>query len=476
VSTEARKLSSAARPTNVRYLVLVMAIAVAILLYVDRFCVSNATKDIKSTLDLSDLQVSWLLAAFFYTYAFGQLGGGWLADRFGARRVLTVAIAAWSTCTGLIGFAVGFWDLLAYRFLCGLFESVAYPACAGVIRSWFPASARGFASGGVSLGGRAGAFLTPKMTVVFIALSASLLPAFASWRPVFWLFGVLGIGTAGLFWIAFRDRPEQHPAANGAECELIALGNKAPAPPVAMTSAAVAESPKTAERIAAEESGALPSLPVRIATNRSLWLCSIVQAGSNFGWVFLFTLLPIYLYEVHRTERATNGTMCSSVGLICLPSVILGGLLADFATHRLGRRWGRSLPMAVPRFVAAGLYILVGILSFVWLDPQVEAPGLSPNERHTWTFILLFGFIAFFSDLTLPAIWAYNLDVGGKSAGVVLGWGNMWGNLGAAFSPTLLILAERNWGWTSVFWLCGGVFFAIAVLSLFVDATEIVDA
>jgi sugar phosphate permease len=452
------------RPTHVRYFVLALAVAVALLLYIDRYCVSNATNDIKTTLGLDDQQVALMLGVFFFSYAFGQLGGGWLADRFGARKVLSIAIVAWSTCTALIGLAVGFWDMIAYRFWCGLFESVAYPACAGMIRQWFPTTERGAASGFVSLGGRLGGFITPKLTVVLIGLSAMLFPAVASWRPVFLGFGLIGICLAGLFWLVHRDRPDQHSAANAAERALIAEGSPPPASPTAVTASTTV--------IAAPSSGLLRA----VVTNRSLWLCSIVQAGSNFGWVFLFTLFPQYLYQVHQTDRATNGTMCSTVGFIPMFAVIAGGFLADATTRRLGKRWGRALPLSLPRFVSAGFYILVAVLSMVWFQagngPEARS---SPTEMQSWTIVVLCGFIAFFSDLTLPAIWAYSLDVGGKSAGFVLGWGNMWGNLGAFVSPLLLMPAAKAFGWTSVFWICGGVFFTIAVLSLFVDATDTVD-
>jgi sugar phosphate permease len=449
------------KPTRIRYLVLGMALAVAVLLYVDRFIMGNATNDIKATLGFDDEKISWMLDAFFVAYAFGQLSGGWLADRFGARRVLSTAVFAWSTCTALIGLAVGFLDMISYRFLCGLFESVAYPACAGMIRRWFPISERGKASGVVSLGGRLGGTFTPLITVSLIAWTSSLWPTVDNWRPAFFLFGGLGICLAGVFWMLHRDLPEQNPAVNAAELAWIAADE----PSIASLSAA------------AGEAAAPRRLVPAILTNRSLWLCSIVQAGSNFGWVFLFQSIQPYLYEIHKVDRSTNGAMCSLIAFLSLPGVLLGGWLADALTRRLGRRWGRSLPMSIPRFVSAGLYCLVAALNLVWLPPADGlAAGSIPTPFQSWTLVVLCGLIALFSDLTLPAIWAYSLDVGGKNAGLVLGWGNMWGNLGAAASATLLVLAAKSCGWTSVFWICGGVFFAIAVLSLFVDATDTVDS
>jgi MFS transporter, ACS family, glucarate transporter len=442
------------KATRVRYVVLTMAVAVAVLLYLDRYCLSTSDRAIKATLGLSEGEVAVVLSIFYLPYAFGQLVLGYLADRFGARRVLTLLMLAWSTVTGLMGLARGFVDLYLCRLACGLFESGAYPACAGIIRRWIPAEKRGMASGIVSLGGRVAAAVTPLLTVLLMGIAETALPDVAKWRPVFFLYGTIGIVLAIVFWIVHRDRPELNPAVNAAERNLISAGDP---PPSAV--------PFLASRFAQA-----------IVTNRSLWICSAVQFGSNFGWVFLLTYLNRYLLEVHKADEQTRGIMCSLVALIGLPALLLGGWLTDATNRRLGRRWGRALPMALPRFVAAGLYFTVALLSLAWLEPTETSATPILTATQSWAIVLLLGFVAFFSDLTLPAIWAYSMDVGGKTVGFVLGWGNMWGNLGAFASPMILNEAVKAYGWDAVFWICGGVFITIAVLSLFVDATDIVDA
>jgi len=102
---------------------------------------------------LSESEARFLVSAFFYTYAFGQIPCGWLSDRFGTRLTLAIYLAIWSALTGLMGLAEGFVMLVAFRFGCGLFEAGAYPACAGLIRHWVPYEKRGLASGVVSIGG-----------------------------------------------------------------------------------------------------------------------------------------------------------------------------------------------------------------------------------------------------------------------------------------------------------------------------------
>ena len=87
----------------------------AVLLYLDRFCVSIAEPFIRQDLGLTKQQMGNFLSAFFWTYALGQVPAGWMSDRYGARRMLTIYILTWSVFTALMGFAGGFVMLLITR-------------------------------------------------------------------------------------------------------------------------------------------------------------------------------------------------------------------------------------------------------------------------------------------------------------------------------------------------------------------------
>jgi nitrate/nitrite transporter NarK len=266
--------------------------------------------------------------------------------------------------------------------------------------------------------------------------------AVGSWRPVVIIYGIFGIGLAVVFWWLYRDTPQQHPRVNDLEVELIAHGDPHPprfdAPP--------------------------PSVPwLGVLTNVSLWLCSLVQFGINFGWVFLITYLNRYLTDVHSLPLETRGTMVSLVMAMSLPALLVGGWWTDRMARAFGPRWGRALPLALSRFVAAAAFIAV----------------LGCDDP--WLIVLLLGAVAFFSDLGLPAIWAFDMDIGGRNVGFILGWGNMWGNLGAFLSPIALNLVVANcldaghsieYAWDAVFLICGVVFVLVGVASLGVDATR----
>src|SRR5207244_3061933 len=93
---------------------------------------------------------------------------------------------AWSLATALTGLVTGLGTLLAARLLLGVGQAGAYPLAARVQSRWVPFRRRAFASSVVTLGGRAGGALAP-------ALTALLILALDDWRPVFWLYALLGI-------------------------------------------------------------------------------------------------------------------------------------------------------------------------------------------------------------------------------------------------------------------------------------------
>ena len=64
------------------------------------------------------------------------------------------------------------------------------------------------------------------------------------------------------------------------------------------------------------------------------------------------------------------------------------------------------------------------------------APG-PLNPWLPWGYVAALCLMAFSVDMGNPAVWAYAQDVGGKYTGSVLGWANMWGNLGAASAPLI---------------------------------------
>ncbi len=266
----------------------------------------------------------------------------------------------------------------------------------------------------------------------------SVLQVYApSWRPVLIIYGSIGLIVAGAFWWLYRDSPAEHPRCNAAEGDLIR----------GLSAATTPGAPKPA--------GAIPW--ERILGSRSLWCNSLLQFGTNIGWVFIVIYMPRYLSEVHRVPLGDRAFMTSLPMLFGIAGNFLGGWLTDYTTRKLGLRWGRALPIAVTRFLCAAAYV-----ACLWSD--------SP-----WMFTVLMCLMAFNTDLGIASTWAFSQDIGGRFVGSILGWANMWGNFGAAIAPVLLNYVIETYSWESMFLTCAGSFALAGVLAFGVDATDKVD-
>jgi len=412
------------------------------LLYLDRFAVGIAAQRIKTDVAASQTQMSLFLGAFFCSYAFSQVPAGWLSDRFGPRLMLTIYILGWSLFTGLMGVTTHIVVLILLRLLCGAFQAGAYPVAAGLIRVWFPIPLRGTASSIVAMGGRAGGVLAPVLT-------AALMTNFAGrWQPVVILYGGVGLLVAYAVDRICRDTPNDHPWCNEAERKLIA-GN------YALIDKPLKRSP--------------PFPWSSIVTNVSLWGNSLTQFFTNIGWLFVVTWLPRYLEEVHGIPLQEQAIMTAVPTFAGIAGMLCGGMLTDIVTRHFGLKWGRRLPVAATRFLAAcgyGMCVVAGLLG----TPDASTRWLP------WTIIAGLTFATFNSDLGVPAIWAYAQDVGGKYTAAIMGWPNMFGNIGAAVAPMIYnaVLGETPtlWQWNCLFMLCAAAFVMAGLAALVLDATQ----
>lgn len=189
-----------------------------------------------------------------------------------------------------------------------------------------------------------------------------------------------------------------------------------------------------------------------------MWAMCALQFGINIGWVFLITWLPTYLKEVKNVDPKVGGLMSTIVLFAGIVGMLCGGRLTDIATRRLGIRWGRSLPLVVCYVIALAAY-----LSCLHLESA-------------WAFIAAASLVAFVTDMSVPAIWAYMQDVGGKNTAAVFGWGNMWGNLGAATTPLLVPIVLNKWDqngdWHEAFLLFSAGYLVAAIAALGINANR----
>ena len=159
--------------------------AVLFINYVDRGTVPTAAVLMQADLHLNHTQMGVVMSAFFWTYTLMQIPVGWLAERYGAQRILAAGLAVWASATMLIGFAHTFVTLLALRMLLGLGESSGFPSVAKILAAVVPKEGLGTANGIVAL-----AYLVGPAVGTF---AGGMLMAHFGWRSSFLVFGSLSL-------------------------------------------------------------------------------------------------------------------------------------------------------------------------------------------------------------------------------------------------------------------------------------------
>jgi MFS transporter, ACS family, glucarate transporter len=164
----------------------------------DRFFMNYAILGISKDLQLSASQTGIVLSSFFAGYALMQIPGGWLADRFGFRKIITIAVFAWSVFTIMSGMAWSFMSLILIRFLFGLGEGSFFPSASKGIASWFPQNERSRAMSFMLTSGTIMGVITP---IIGTQSMQSV-----GWRMIFYIAGAIGIIFVLLYVFFLKER------------------------------------------------------------------------------------------------------------------------------------------------------------------------------------------------------------------------------------------------------------------------------
>ena len=176
---------STEHPTRVRYWVIVFAVTLAIVTYIDRVCISFAAPAISETFSLSPKQLGWVFLIFNWSYAAFEIPGGFLGDRIGPRKVLTRIVIWWSFFTAATGWAWNYASLLVTRFMFGAGEAGCFPNLTKVYTIWLPAKERVAGAGDHWLSARWGGAFTPPLVAAVMAWSLPTTCAAHGWRHSF---------------------------------------------------------------------------------------------------------------------------------------------------------------------------------------------------------------------------------------------------------------------------------------------------
>jgi ACS family glucarate transporter-like MFS transporter len=384
--------------------------------FLDRTNISIAGIQISKEYGLGNQRLGWIFSAFLIGYALCQVPAGWLAARFGPRRVVTIGVLSWGVATALtallppgVPHAVAL--LILIRFGLGAGESVMYPAANQFVSQWIPPGERGFINGLIFAGVGAGSGLTPPLLAWLIAHHG--------WRSAFWFSAAVGFIAAAVWWLTARDTPEQHPGVSPAELKQIRGGTSLSA----TTSTGPLELQPQQTKIAWRA----------ILSCRDLF--ALMAGYFTFGyvaWIF-FSWFFVYMVQVRGFDLKSSARFTMfpflSMTLCCLG----GGALSDQLTRAYGVRVGRCW------LAAAALSITA---AFLVVGSQIRSPQLAG-------IILAGGAGALY--LSQSSFWSASVDIAGHNSGVFSSIVNMGGQMGGAVTASLTPWVAQRFGWSASF-------------------------
>ncbi len=419
----AAPLSSRAvsQPTRVRYWVIVFAVALSVVTYIDRVCISQAAPVMSRDLGLDSVSMGWAFTAFGWAYALCEIPGGYLGDRIGPRAVLMRIVLWWSFFTAATGWAWNAVSLAVTRFFFGAGEAGCFPNLTKAFTTWLPPRERVRAQGIMWLSARWGGAFTPPLVQLVIG--------YVGWRHSFEVFGLLGVLWAILFFRWYRNNPLDNPRLNAAERDLL--------------------------RDASANASGHGDVPwAKFLASRQVWMVCLQYFCLSYGWYFYVTWLPTYFNQARHLDL-------KSVAFFSIAPLFFGGLgnpAAVYAGTRIARATG-SVMFARRTMAYIGF---TGAAGFLVLSTRLSDPVLAT---------LAIGLASFSNDLVMPGSWAACMDVGGKHAGSLSGAMNMAGNIGGALCPLAIgyILHWTHSDWNLTFYVSALIYLGGIVCWKFLD-------
>jgi sugar phosphate permease len=423
------------KPSKTRWLILFLISIMYLICYIDRQNISIAQPEIAKAFGLSKTAMSFVLAAFTWAYALGQVPAGSLGDRFGPKKVLTVIMTWWSVAAVMTGAAFGMASLFTARFLLGLGEAGAFPVASRGMQLWFARSERGLIQGTTHFFSRFAIAATP-------LISGAILLHFG-WRAIFYIFGSLGVIWSVVFFAVYRDRPEEHERVNQAELAQIRGLN----------------TDGTIKALSTVRS----KTPWRaILGSPNMWFIALGYCCFFFGTNFYLTWYATYMREHRHLSITALGLIGSLPLFMGMLGDLVGGFLTDVAYRKTGNAKLARRIVAAPGFLLAAAFLI---------------PAATTSS--VWTCIVCMAASFFCLECVIGPAWAVPMDVGGEFSGTVTGVMNGTGALfGASMTPIVYGIFFDKGFWIAPFFINAGVFVLGALIWVFLINPEksVVDA
>jgi len=366
------------KPTHARYWVVVFALALAMIMYIQRVAISQAIVPIAADLHLDKRETGMVLGAFGLSYALFEIPMGLLGDKLGVRWVLSQLVLIWSVFTALTGAVWNLASLWAIRFLFGAGEAGCFPNLTRMLSAWLPLSERVKAQAVMWAFGRWGGALAPPVAAFVIF--------HFGWRWGFVALALLGVAWVAAFLPWFRNDPAQHKSVNAEELAML----------------------ENSRSLVLHDHG----MPwYKLLLQKDIFFLGLQYFGFSYTWYFYVTWLPTWLQQARGLDPKT----AAAYAMIPLAFGGVGSIVSGF------------LPLSIPRkWVAIGGFFATAILIFI--IPNV--PGIALP-------MLLMGLASFASDLTMPISWNTCVEIGKQYTATVSSTMNMLGNFAGFVAPVV---------------------------------------
>ncbi|KAK7093243.1 sialin-like [Littorina saxatilis] len=359
---------------------------------------------------------SSILSSFFYGYLVMQIPGGWLAGKFGGKRVLGISMTIVAVATVLLPELArrDYKYVYGLRVIMGIASSVSFPAMHAMWGRWAPPAERSRLASFTYTGLMVGNIVT------FICSGYLCAHGFDhGWGSVFYVSGGACFVWLALWWLLVSDSPDQCSRITEAERNYIVNG--------------IGDNPHAVFKVPWKE----------VAKSKAMWVVLAAHMCNNWMHYTLVTSLPTFMKEVLHYDIEQNGVLSAIPYMAMAVTATLGGHVADFVSARcLSTRATRRVFQATS-FLGAGACLV--------------AVGFVDCEQRT-TAVILLGVAVGFEGLCYSGYMVNQIDFAPRYAGVLFGITNFISTIPGIVAPEVAGLLTPNKTqeeWRSVFYVCG---------------------
>jgi MFS transporter, ACS family, glucarate transporter len=418
----------------IRWRILAMLVAFALVGYVQRTSVAIAAERMMPLLGLSQVQVGGLLTAFLIGYTIFQVPGALVGHWLGARRTVTIIgiVTLAATCATCLAPRLHIPVLLVpalllARFVVGVAQAAYFPVASGAIEDWFPAGSWAFAQGLLISGIWIGTAVTPPAIAYLMGRWSWEVALYATSIPSLLLIVVWQ-------WYA-RDRPSEHPGVSAAELAQV----HGYAPVVARAGRAL-------------------RLVMKLRHNGQLMLITVSYFLMNYVFYLVTFWCFLYLVQDRHFSILESGWLATLPFLAAAVAASAGGRLCDALCVRFGDGPGmRAVPLVALPLAALFLYLTVAAANPYWAVAALAAAfaGIELTEGPYWAAAMR----------VAPA--------NSMNATAVL---NTGGNLGGVAATPIIAALSASHSWHAVFATGAILSVVAAILWIWVDVAGRPDA